>query len=373
VDEAWAQKWEQVFDEANADGIYVIVVFSDWADWNDGTPDYGWSSWKGNPLNKANGGPAAAPGELFVPGSRTQVLWLDWVKTLVHRWRDRTNIAAWEVFSEVNLASGVTESTGTSFAEEAAAAVREADPSHHAISASLAYPNDWAGLLQSSVLDFNEIHPYPASGQLDTTIITDVRAKLADYGKPVLIGESGLNAAAPDGTTLETAPRAAVGVRHAIWAGLVSGAMDARALWFEDAYGLYTPALGMPYVRSYANADLAASRFASSVDISGFVPLAAQVSSGVVGAAIGKATSAIGWFRDARCEPPDWPVQPVASGQTVTLTVPGSAPRWRVDFYDTATGTTITSSSVTTRAGNGVTITLPGFSDDIAFKMTATP
>ena len=373
VDEAWAQKWEQVFDESNANGIYVIVVFSDWADWNDGTPDYGWSSWKGNPLNKANGGPAAAPGELFVPGSRTQVLWLDWVKTLVHRWRDRTNIAAWEVFSEVNLASGVTESTGTSFAEEAAAAVREADPSHHPISASLAYPNDWAGLLQSSVLDFNEIHPYPASGQLDTTIITDVRAKLADYGKPVLIGESGLNAAAPDGTTLETAPRAAVGVRHAIWAGLVSGAMDARALWFEDAYGLYTPALGMPYVRSYANADLAASRFASSVDISGFVPLAAQVSSGVVGAAIGKATSAIGWFRDARCEPPDWPVQPVTSGQTVTLTVPGSAPRWRVDFYDTATGTTITSSSVTTRAGTGVTITLPGFSDDIAFKMTATP
>ncbi len=374
VDETWAQKWEQVFDEANADGIYVIVVFSDWADWNDGTPDYGWSGeWKGNPLNQANGGPAATPGDLFVAGSRTQVLWLDWAKALVHRWRDRTNIAAWEVFSEVNLASGVTESTGTAFVEQAAAAVRAADPNHHPITASLAGPNDWAGLLASSVLDFNEVHPYPASGQLDTTIIADVRGKLAEAGKPVLIGESGLNAAAPDGTTLETAPRAAVGVRHAIWAGLVSGAMDARALWFEDAYGLYTPDLGMPYIRTYANAELAASRFAGSIDFAGFAPLAAQTSSGLVGAALGSATRAIGWFRDAACEPPDWPVQPVAAGQTVALTVPGTAARWQVDFYDTATGTRITSSAVAAREGTSVTITLPDFVDDIAFKMAPVP
>jgi len=374
VDEAWAQKWEQVFDEANADGIYVIVMFAGWPNWNDGTPDMSYTRWAENPLNKANGGPAATPGELFVPGSKTQVLWLDWVKTLVHRWRDRTNIAAWEVFSEINLASGVTEQSGVAFVDAAAAAVRSVDPRHRAVTASLGdVQNDWPSLLRDPALDFNEIHPYPPSGQLDTTIIAEVRQKLADYGKPVLIGESGLNASPPDGSTLETAARASVGVKHAIWAGLVSGALDARALYWQDSVGIYLPNLGMPYVRSYANADLAASRFASSVDIRGFVPLAAQVSPGVVGAAIGTVTSAIGWFRDARSEPPDWPVQPVASGQTVTLTVPGSAPRWRVDFYDTATGTTITSSSVTTRAGNGVTITLPAFSDDIAFKMTAIP
>ena len=197
--------------------------------------------------------------------------------------------------------------------------------------------------------------------------------ELVDYGKPVLIGESGLNAAPPDGSTLETAARAAVGVRHAIWAGLVSGAMDARALWWEDSVGIYLPNLGMSYVRQYANADLAASRFASSVNFTGFAPLEAQVSSGVVGAALGNATSAIGWFRDTGCEPPDWPLTSAVHGQTVTLTVPGSAPGWRVDFYETATGTTITSSVVATRQGNSVTVALPDFTDDIAFKMTALP
>jgi hypothetical protein len=374
VDETWAQKWEQIFDEAAADGIYVIVVFSWWGCWNDGTPDLDYSRWKDNPLNKANGGPAATPGELFVPGSTTQTLWLDWVSTLVRRWGHRTNIAAWEVFSEINLASGVTESSGVAFIDAAAATVRSADPIHRAVTASLAdVPNDWPTLLRDPALDFNEVHPYPPSARLDTTIIAEVRQKLADYGKPVLIGESGLNAAPPDGSTLETAPRAAVGVRHAIWAGLVSGALDARALWWQDSVGIYLPNLGMPYVRTYATAELPASRFAVSVDFAGFAPLAAQASSGVVGAALGSATRAIGWFRDAACEPPDWPAKPVAAGQTVSLTVPGSAARWHVDFIDTATGTRITSSAVATRQGDSVTVTLPAFTDDIAFKMVPAP
>jgi len=370
VDETWAQKWEQVFDEADADGIYAIVMFAGWANWNDGTPDMDYTRWTDNPLNKANGGPAATPGELFVPGSKTQTLWLDWVKTLANRWRDRTNIAAWEVFSEVNIASGVTESSGVAFVDAAAAAVRSADPLHRPVTASLAdVQNDWPSLLRDPALDFNEVHPYPPSARLDTTIIAEVRQKLADYGKPVLIGESGLNASPPDGSTLETAPRAAVGVRHAIWAGLVSGALDARALWWQDSYGIYLANLGMPYIRTYATTELAASRFVGPVDFAGLAPLAAAASSGVVGAALGSATSAIGWFRDVACEPPEWPAAPVAEGQTVTLTVPGSAARWHVDFHDTASGTRITGSTVATRQGENVTVTLPAFTNDIAFKM----
>jgi hypothetical protein len=55
----------------------------------------------------------------------------------------------------------------------------------------------------------------------------------------------------------------------------------------------------------------------------------------------------------------------------VTITVPGTAANWQVDFYDTSTGTTILSSTSVTRRGSTVTVTLPGFQDDIAFKMMA--
>ena len=55
----------------------------------------------------------------------------------------------------------------------------------------------------------------------------------------------------------------------------------------------------------------------------------------------------------------------------MTITVPGTVANWRVDFYDTKTGTKILSSASVTRQGNTVTISLPDFQDDIAFKLYA--
>ena len=54
---------------------------------------------------------------------------------------------------------------------------------------------------------------------------------------------------------------------------------------------------------------------------------------------------------------------------TVTITVPGAVSGWRVDFYDTKTGTTILSSTSVTRKGDAITVPLPDFHDDIAFKL----
>src|SRR5512134_975464 len=69
LDEIWAKNWEQVFDEAAANGILILPVFSGWFDWNNGNPDYGYSTWKSNAFNVANGGPTADPAELFQPDS----------------------------------------------------------------------------------------------------------------------------------------------------------------------------------------------------------------------------------------------------------------------------------------------------------------
>ena len=76
VDPNWVAQWDQVFDKAEADGIYILPVFSGWFDWNAGA---GYSTWKSNPLNKVNSGPVQSPGELFQKGSATQTLWLNWM------------------------------------------------------------------------------------------------------------------------------------------------------------------------------------------------------------------------------------------------------------------------------------------------------
>ena len=147
--------------------------------------------------------------------------------------------------------------------------------------------------------------------------------------------------------------------------------MNGRALWWEDGVGIYFSSLGIPWMQQYSTAELPAVNFVRGIDFSGFQPLTSTSSPAVWGAAIGNETIVLGWFRDAACEPLDWTLQPIPAGQTVTITVPGTAANWQVDFYDTQDGITILSSASVTRQGSTVSVTLPEFTDDIAFKMTA--
>lgn len=378
VNEKWVQNWDGFFDQAQAAGIYVIPVFGVWADWNNGTPDWGSPLWQYNPLNITNGGEVEAPGDLFIPDSEVQKHWLHWVEALVDHWQGRQNIAAWEIFSEIDIASGATgiknaygavnEQTGIDFTNKAVAVIHAADWKNRPVTLSLAgvYSSSglWSDYYSLDSLDFIEIHAY--SDKIDRDLLSMVRKYLIKYKKPVLIGESGLWSM----THNENAQR---GIEHAIWAGLVSGAMNARALWDHDGYYIYAVSnrsSAMEFMQAYATTELPVVNFTNGVDFSGFQPLASTSSPGVWGAVIGNEKMVLGWYRDATSEPPNWNFKSILSKQTVTITVPGTASKWKIDFYNTKTGTDIISSSEVNRKNdNNITFTLPDFTDDIAFKM----
>ena len=98
-----------------------------------------------------------------------------------------------------------------------------------------------------------------------------------------MIGESGLNADSPD----KYPPNAEVGVRHAIWAAIVSCAMNGRALYWEDSFRIYFPNLGIPWLQKYETEELPAAIFVNGVDFSGFQPLTSSGFSGIWGVAVG--------------------------------------------------------------------------------------
>ena len=187
------------------------------------------------------------------------------------------------------------------------------------------------------------------------------------------MGESGLNAATPDSAEgkITIAPNAQTGIQHAIWADVVSGAMNGRSLYWEDSFGIYFSSLDIPWLQKYKTEELPAANFVNGVDFADFKPLNATTSSQIWGAALGNDRSILGWFRDAGSEPPDWNLKPTLSKQTVTVIILGSAANWKVDFYDTKDGTTILSSNIVSTAGNTIAIPLPDFHDDIAFKAYA--
>jgi hypothetical protein len=384
VNPDWFKVWDQFFDDAEADGIYVMPVFGVWADWNTGKPDLGGAFWQYNPINTVNGGIFSDPTQLFVPDSKLQTVWMDWLSQVVQHWQGRDNIAGWEIFSEVNIATGVagdtnkiggvSEPAGADFANRAAAVIRRADKEGRPITASVAGifdANDpWNNFYDLPSLDFIEIHPYTES--LDYELITVVGKYLARYKKPVMIGESGLSAYLtadniPSGTDLA--------LRHVMWAGLVSGAMNGRSLWAEDGYSVYWDTndrtKSLAYMKRFIDLERPAVEFVKGVDFTGYKPLAVQLSvtPKAWGAAVGNEKSGIGWFRDAYCIPPKWPLAGVISGQKVLITVPGNAAIWQVDFYEPSTGTNLIQSITVTRQGNTISVPLPDFKDDIAFKM----
>jgi hypothetical protein len=363
VDPGVLRGWDAVLDAAEAHGLGVLPVFGVWADWNDGSRGETWHAWSKNPFSTSREGPAVRPVELF-EDTAARRLWLGRLDTLVRHWAARRPIVAWEVFSELDLVTGATEELALGLTERAAAVIRTADPWKRPVTASQAGTNEWPKLLASLALDFIEVHPYaggPAGGRLDELILRAVRHRRATYRKPVLLGECGLDAAPPHGT-LDTAARARIGIRHAIWAALVSGAMNGRMLWWQDGYDQFENA---DLCRHYQETAASAAAFVRGVDFSGFAPVTCEVSDRLFGAMLGNDRERLGWFRDTRSIAPDWP-ETTVTGAEVTLEVPGTS--WRVEFVDPATGVK-TGPRVRTPNDRRLRLDLPPFQGDVAIRL----
>ena len=370
IDEAWAQKWELVLSAADKQGVGVFLSLSGWLDWNNRNEPR--SDWSANPMNAVNGGPALTTHDLYIKDSKTQKLLFEWMGKLVDRWKEHRSILIWEPYSEINLGDHVTEEEAITFTTKSAEIIRKNDPYSRPITVSLADFGDWKKFYANPALDFINIHPYPVSGRIDLKILEDIPRLRNQYKKPVMIGESGLDFKTPDTSgTLTLAENARGGLQHAVWAGVVSGSMNARSFWWEDGVGLYFPSLGWAYVWKNDNLEKAASNFVQGLDMTGFEPIPSSHRSAVTGAVLGTESSMIGWFRDSACEPPQWKTDRVISGQRVELSLPASRVEWTVDFIDTRNGQDILSSQKIIQNGTKLSIPLPDFRDDIAFKLRA--
>jgi len=322
---AWAVSWEAVFDEAERQGLSIIPVFTLWGDWNDGTPALGWSHYEANPLSARQGGPAQAPEDLFAD-TEAQRAWLGWLSTLIGRWSSRPNILAWELFSELDLATGATQAGATAFVAKAHQVVREIDPWRPAFASTSDLPlisgQPWQALWDSPGNDIVSVHPY--APELDRVALERIGSVWQMTSKPVLVGESGLDAAPPDGRTLSSAPRAAAGLGHAIWAELVSGAASARALYWEDGYAVYYPATGLDFVNQHHELEREAARWLAGKDFRGRVPVLVRGDPLLFGGALADGERVSGWARNDQLSSPEWSAAPLERA-SVEVSLPSGA------------------------------------------------
>jgi hypothetical protein len=373
--EGFAANWGKILDAAYSNGLAVIVTFALWGDWNTGDPDMGWEHFSGNPLNRTNGGPASTPAELLVQGA-TQTAWLNWMSALVERWQARPNIIAWEVFSELDLLSGATEFAATEFLKAAAAEIATRDLRHRPVFAStsdlpLIDGKPWTNFWHSAANDLVSLHPYYSD--LDRTIRDRVRECLALTDKPILVGEAGLSAKNPDGTTETSAPNASIGLRHAIWSAIASGAANARAFWWEDGYAVFFPEIGESLVTTNDTLESTAAYWLRDMDFSGVVPLAFNTSPVGLGAALGNSSTIVGWLRKSASEYPTWSVTPVERFD-VRVELPPQAPTgtWKVEVIDPFAETLPLVRSTVTGKTSDATLTFT-VTDRASMAFRATP
>jgi hypothetical protein len=138
--------------------------------------------------------------------------------------------------------------------------------------------------------------------------------------------------------------------------------MNGRALWWQDGYDQFEKA---DLCRHYHQAAAPAAAFVRGVDYTGFAPVPCELSDGLKGAVLGNDTMRLGWFRDAKCEPPEWPMK-LVSGLTVAMDAPGES--WQAEFFDPATGKSMGEGRLKTQAGR-LRITLPEFQGSVAVRL----
>jgi len=229
----------------------------------------------------------------------------------------------------------------------------------------------WSALWASRGADLASIHPYDAN--LDAAVLQRVQGVRSTTSKPIFIGESGLDAAPPDGTTLTSLPAARSGLQQAVWTELFADTASARALYWEDGYAAYYQQTGSALVQAMNDLDAAAAKWLVGADYTGLLPGLVAPSSSAPYAVyfVAGQNQVRGYVRSQASAAPDWSAPALPSAE-LTLAFPEAATdgAWSVTFTTTA-GDVLPPSSGASSA-NQLSFSMPGGVSSLAFVATRT-
>ncbi len=361
--EAW--RLDYVLRLAEKKGIYVMLCLV-----NHGQLRAG-ENWSGNPYNKARGGPLSSP-EQFFTDPAAKDLFKKRLRYLVSRYAYSTHLLAWEFFNEVELTDNYNPSNVADWHKEMAGYLRSIDPYKHLVTTSFGGPREGDPIWRTSGLDFTQTHMYgPDVKDLARAISSEIKRKLATYGKPTLFGEFGADWRWFD-SPLYYKDKEGVEIHEGIWASLMSGSFGTAMLWWWDVYvDPYNLYYHYNALRLFvANISFSRSRLAELEYrvVDGEKINASNVDFEIFGLRNG--TFAMGWVRNKDY---NW----FNTVSNVTLKTAGGVYVELLDFnsgsylfeiWDTYTGERTRLSEVESSDGKLV-VEIPVFLKDVAFKM----
>jgi len=190
--------------------------------------------WVDNPYNFANGGPAMNTWDFFT-NPVAKAFHKNRLRYILARWGYSKNIMCWELFNEVDWTDNFNtyKDNVKDWHLEMADYLKSKDVYKHLVTTSYANnaydPNTWNG----TSIDFTQTHNYIGSPNLESALAGACSDYVAQYNKPTLDGEFGIDAS---NSSLSTIDPNGIYVHNSIWATAFSGAMGTGMTWWWDTY-----------------------------------------------------------------------------------------------------------------------------------------
>ncbi len=219
-----------VLDLAQQKGIYVQLCLNNHGQVSTRVN----AEWENNPYNSANGGPCQNTWQFFTD-SNAQKYFKNRLRYIIARWGYATNIMAWELFNEVDLTDDFDQrrTEVSLWHNEMAGFIKNLDVYHHLVTTSYANSVYEPATWNNPLIDYAQMHNYTSSPDIESIHYQIVQSYLADYNKPMLVAEFGLNT---ELSNLRTLDPNGIYFHNALWASLVSGAFGTAMSWWWDNY-----------------------------------------------------------------------------------------------------------------------------------------
>lgn len=371
LDRVW--QLDQVIEAARTRGIVVMLTLQNHGPFSLAAN----SEWADNPYNAANGGPLTTP-EQFFTDAVAQDYFQRRVRYIVARYAYATNVI-WEQWNEVDLTQAPVDDIVYAH-NLTSGSLRSWDPYARPITTSIAAATDFvspepafAKLWEDPSVDLVQVHLYGVGDDVPVdftdTVIPNLPAIRARYGKPVLLAEAGVDFRGPSETL--AADPTSQGIHELQWSGLFGGGFGSGMSWWWDSVvdpeDLYPQFDGLHALT--AGLDPAAEHLAPPPDRP-----AARAFDGAGGELdafplIGDRTSLV-WVRN----PANWWHQPdhheIGGARLELDLAPGS---YDVTWLDPVTGATrATSAAIRTTATGRLTLSVPAFPGEVAARVVRT-
>lgn len=349
LDRAW--QLDHVIDLARRNGIVVQLVVNN-------------PEWVDSPYNVANGGPLTEPAGMFTdPTARD--LFRRRLRYIVARWGHASNVV-WELWNETDVPLPPDPNAVIDWHLEMARYLAQIDAGRHLRTTSTFFYSDFLTptpvfdrLWASPDIDIVQVHAYGVGldAPVDFTSLLPqvVQVARARYGKPVLVGEAGVDFRGPT-ETLAADPDGQ-GLHELVWAGLFAGSVGTGMTWWWDS-------LIEPHDQYRVLDPIASLTRGIELDQERFQPGAVAATGSEphrVLSLIG-ATTALVWVRAEPVTPPD----PAPATGTLTGLPAGT---WRLAWFDPHTGQETDGGTVVV-TGATAAVALPTFDGELALRAT---